>query len=56
MSIEIKEITIKADVYPAPQSNATPIINERDLEKMKRDIIKEVTQAIIEKINQHIER
>jgi len=57
MPIEIKEIIIKASVHPVPHSNATgTAFNDRDLERMKKEIIKEVTQAVIEKINQTFER
>ena len=58
MPIEIKEINIKADVYPLKKNEgvSAQTIPASEMERLKKEITKEVTQAVLQKIHQSIER
>jgi hypothetical protein len=55
MPIEIKEISIKADIYPGSRqpSGQAPTV---DVAKLKREITEEVTQAILQELSGTTER
>lgn len=60
MPIEIKEISIKADIYPAKERNGaaapSPALTAQELERLKKEITREVTQAVLQKVYQTTER
>jgi hypothetical protein len=59
MPIEIKEITIKADVYPGQQNSPSPgshPVPTVDLERLKKELTREITEAVLQKIHQSTER
>lgn len=58
MPIEIKEITIKADVYPQKKQPATngAVLSPAETERLKKEITREVTQAVLQKLSQTTER
>ncbi|WP_291911896.1 DUF5908 family protein [Chitinophaga sp. CB10] len=55
MPIEIKEISIRADVYPG-QKNAANGLTPAELERMKQEIKEEVTLELIREFTNTIER
>jgi hypothetical protein len=54
MPIEIKEISIKADIYPGNKQPAQSQVV--DVAKLKREITEEVTQAILQELSGTTER
>jgi hypothetical protein len=58
MPIEIKEISIKADIYPGNrQPGAASALSQAvDIAKLKREITEEVTQAILQELSGTTER
>jgi hypothetical protein len=59
MPIEIKEISIKADIYPNARGGDEgrgQTITQQELERLKKEITREVTQAVLQKIQQIAER
>lgn len=58
MPIEIKEISIKADVYPSKRNdrNGASGISQQEIDRLKKEITREVTKAVLQKINQTTER
>ncbi len=59
MPIEIKEISIKAAIYPTKNSEdnvGNARISAEQIEHLKKEITREVTQAVLQKIQQTIER
>jgi hypothetical protein len=60
MPIEIKEISIKADIYPAKERNSaggpSQALTAQDIERLKKEIAREVTQAVLQKVYQTTER
>ncbi|MBV7530230.1 DUF5908 family protein [Chitinophaga sp. sic0106] len=55
MPIEIKEISIKADVYPGRQEGSNSV-TAAELERIKQEIKEEVTLALIREFTNTIER
>jgi hypothetical protein len=59
MPIEIKEISIKADIYPGGRNGdeaRDQVFTQQELERLKKEITREVTQAVLQKIQQTTER
>ena len=61
MPIEIKEISIKADIYPQrreqpPGPDAASGLSPAELERIKKEISREVYRTVMEQIRQNNER
>lgn len=56
MPIEIKELIIKAVVGNSPQEVSSDVITPGDLTKLKKEIIKEVTDKIFRVLQKKNER
>ena len=58
MPIEIKEISIKADIYPdrRQETAVSTGLTAQELEKLKKELSREVYEAVIRKIKQTNER
>jgi len=59
MPIEIKEISIKADVYPGgrqAENSAPRPLQATDIERLKQEITAEVLQALSKQLQDPIDR
>jgi|KBSMisStaDraftv2_1062788.scaffolds.fasta_scaffold00254_7 phenylpyruvate tautomerase PptA (4-oxalocrotonate tautomerase family) len=55
MPIEIRELVIKAIVSETRKDN-TDCVKQEDLAKMKKELVKEITDKVIKTLNQKNER
>jgi len=55
MPIEIRELVIKAIVSETRKDN-TDCVKKEDLAKMKKELVKEITDKVIKTLNQKNER
>lgn len=57
MPIEIKEISIKADIYPErKQPQQTTAVTALELERLKKELKKEILAELKQKQQQNFER
>ena len=52
MPIEIKELHIKALVGTVKKEDCPPLLKKEDIIKLKKEITKEVTEAVLRKLQQ----
>lgn len=56
MPIEIRELVIKAVVSGENERHAEAALSQADIQKLKKDITKEVTERVLKNLKQKSER
>ena len=56
MPIEIKELVIKASVGNNSSQQSTPVLGSSDIQKLKKEIAKEVTERVLKTLKKNNER